>query len=382
MELDEASPRAANDAPLAILRLSLGYFRSWRSVEVESGGMPVVVVGPNGSGKTNLLEALSLLVPGRGLRRGTVADMQMIGSLRPWTVFAEVNACSGALRVGTGRSASSDEGEEADRRIVHIDGCPVKSQQTLADHIAMAWITPDMDRVLAEGSGARRKLLDRLAYGFDPSHLGRVQRYEKAMRERLRLLRDGAQDAVWLDALEDTMSTSAVAIAAARTHMLEVLAISMADTASEFPQADLGLLGAAENALADKPALAVEDMLRAGLKAARAEDARTGTCSIGAHRSDMTVIHAVKKCPADLCSTGEQKALLISLMLAYVRAVAKARRMLPILLLDDIAAHLDDTRRSALYEEILSLGVQAWMTGTDTGLFRDFLPHARLVETV
>jgi DNA replication and repair protein RecF len=260
---------------------------------------------------------------------------------------------------------------------VHIDGKNIRGQNALAERVAMAWITPDMDRILAEGPGPRRKLLDRLVYSFDPAHGGRVHRYEKAMRERMRLLREGIADANWLGVLEDEMAQTGVAIAAARRHMIRQLRTAIAETSGLFPRADLALKGIAEEALETSPALPVEDMLRAALARTRGEDAQSGTCAAGPHRSDLAVIHRAKNCPADLCSTGEQKALLIAIMLAYVRTLARHRQMMPLFLLDDIAAHLDDVRRAALFEEILSLGVQAWLTGTDAEPFADLLPQAQ-----
>ena len=242
----------------------------------------------------------------------------------------------------------------------------------------MAWITPDMDRLLVEGASARRKFLDRLVYSFDPAHGARVQRYEKAMRERLRLLREGLADAAWLSALEDEMAQTAVAIAAARRHMIARLRTAIAESGDVFPRADIAVRGTAEDMLADKPALPVEDALRAAFARSRGEDAMHGTCAVGAHRSDLCVTHRAKLCPAELCSTGEQKALLIALMLAYVRLLTEQRRMKPLFLLDDIAAHLDDFRRAALFEEIRSLGVQAWLTGTDSQSFERLIPHAQV----
>ena len=288
------------------------------------------------------------------------------------------------MQIGTGLDPDctpNASGEmENERRVVMIEGRAAKNQQALANHVAMTWITPDMDRVLAEGPGARRKFLDRLVYSFDPAHAGRVHRYEKAMRERLYLLREGGGDNAWFAALEDTMAQSGVAIAAARRHLLQQLQLAMTDCASVFPQADLYLEGLAENKLDHAPALLVEDHLRDELARTRRDDALNGTCSVGPHRSDLRVIHRAKACPADLCSTGEQKALLIAVMLAYVRTLTATRQLVPIVLLDDIVAHLDSIRRDALFEEIIDLGVQAWLTGTDRQQFEPFLSHVQHYE--
>lgn len=366
--------QAEAPAPLNVDKISLFHFRNYIDTQLHFEPGPVVLTGDNGSGKTNLLEAISLLVPGRGLRKAAIADLQNQKSGEAWAVSVHLRTALGGLSIGTGRDPHESD---AERRLVYIDGKNARGQNALANHVAMAWITPDMDRILAEGPGARRKLLDRLAYSFDPAHGGRVHRYEKALRERLRLLREGPADAAWLNALEDEMAQTGVAIAAARKHMLQQLRTAIAETGSAFPRADLALKGIAEEALDDKPALPVEDMLRAALARTRGEDAQTGTCSMGPHRSDLLVRHREKDCPAELCSTGEQKALLIAIMLAYLRTLMQHRQMTPIFLLDDIAAHLDDVRRACLFEEIIALGIQAWLTGTDTEPFETLLPHAQ-----
>jgi DNA replication and repair protein RecF len=361
-------------AALGIGKITLAHFRNYDDLALKIGGAPVVLTGANGSGKTNLLEAISLLVPGRGLRRAALTELQSQNAAAPWAVAVELATPFGPMQIGTGRDLEENDSE---RRLVHIDGKNVRSQQSLATHVAMTWVTPEMDRLLAEGPGARRKWLDRLVFSFDPAHGGRVHRYEKAMRERLRLLREGPADAMWLNALEDEMAQTGVAIAAARKHLLRQLRTAIAETAGAFPQADLALKGIAEEALEDQPALPVEDKMRAALARTRGEDAQSGSCAIGPHRSDLAVTHRTKQMPAELCSTGEQKALVITIMLAYTRTLTKARGMAPLLLLDDIAAHLDDKRRDALFDEIRALGVQAWLTGTDTDPFASFLPHAQ-----
>lgn len=364
----------ASPSTLKVRKVTLTAFRNYNDISLNFEPVPVILTGDNGSGKTNLLEAISLLVPGRGLRRAALADMQNRHITTPWAVAAELASPLGPLQIGTGRDA---EDTETDRRIVHIDGKAVRSQQALAEHVALAWITPEMDRLLAEGAGARRRWLDRLVYSFDPAHNGRVTRYEKALRERLRLLREGPADAAWLSALEDEMAQSGVAIAAARNQLVRQLRTAIAATAGAFPRADLAVKGMAEEALLSEPALPVEDKMRAALARTRGEDAQSGTCSAGPHRSDFVVSHQARQCPAELCSTGEQKALVVAIMLAYTRTLTRARHMAPLLLLDDIAAHLDDMRRQALFEEICALGVQAWLTGTDTEPFTSFLPHAQ-----
>jgi DNA replication and repair protein RecF len=376
-DIKEISPSSSSEAfPLSISRITLSYFRNYQDMRLVCGVSPVVLLGANGSGKTNLLEAISLLVPGRGLRRSALGDLQNRASHHPWAVAIEMQTEAGDLSIGTGRDNTVSD--DAERRLVHIDGRPAKGQAELAQHVAIAWITPDMDRLLADGASARRKFLDRLVYSFDPAHGARVQRYEKAMRERLRLLKEGYVDAVWLSALEDEMAQTGVAIAAARRHMVSRLRTAIATSGEAFPRADIAVRGTAEDMLEDKAALLVEDALRAAFMRSRVEDAAHGTCAVGAHRSDLRVVHSAKNCPADLCSTGEQKALLIALMLAYVRLLSEQRQMVPLFLLDDIAAHLDDYRRHALFEEILDIGAQTWLTGTDQDSFIGLKTHAQI----
>ena len=371
--------QSLNPAPLSISQITLSHFRNYANERLVVGNAPVVLTGANGSGKTNLLEAISLSVPGRGLRHCALADLQQSATPEPWAVALELRTETGPLRIGTGKDNAAND-SEGERRLVHIDGKPVRGQNLLAEHIALAWLTPDMDRLLTEGASARRKFLDRLAYSFDPAHGNRVRVYEKAMRERLRLLRDGPSDALWLSALENEMAQKAVAIAAARRHMIARLRTAIAESGAIFPRADIAVRGTAEDMLEHTPALPVEDALRAAFARSRGEDAKAGTCATGAHRSDLRVVHHAKNCPADLCSTGEQKALMIAIMLAYVRLLAETRRMTPLFLLDDCAAHLDDFRRDALFDEVRSLGAQAWFTGTTPETFSRLAPHAQMFQ--
>jgi DNA replication and repair protein RecF len=374
--------RAPDPATLSISKITLSSFRNYDSLRLGLSEAPVVLTGANGGGKTNLLEAISLLVPGRGLRRCSLVDLQSRTLAEPWAVAMEMRTDVGFLRIGTGRDNAVND-SEGERRLVHIDGARIRGQNLLAEHIAMTWITPDMDRLLAEGASARRKFLDRLVYSFDPAHGSRVRVYEKAMRERLCLLREGGAlraDALWLSALEDEMARAAVAIAAARRHMIDRLRVAIDESGDVFPHAKIDVCGTAEDMLEKSPALPVEDALRDAFARSRGQDAVVGTCAVGAHRSDLRVIHKGKKCLADKCSTGEQKALIIALMLAYVRLLVEARRMTPLFLLDDIAAHLDDFHRAALFKEVLSLGCQAWFTGTDRETFANLVPYAQMFQ--
>jgi DNA replication and repair protein RecF len=370
---------------LAVTRLTLTRFRCYEGARLNADTRPVVLTGPNGAGKTNLLEAVSFLSPGRGLRRARLADVERIGGPAEtsqevgWAVAARVETPFGPVDIGTGRDVTSEGPSE--RRLVRIDGHPVRGQIALAEHVALTWLTPQMDRLFIEGAGGRRRFLDRLVFGFDPAHAGRLSRYEHALRERGRLLRDGRGDDAWLSALEDEMATSGVAVAAARRDMVARLQQACEQAIGPFPRADLAVTGTVEDWLDEQPALAAEDSLRRRLAEGRRFDSHGsgsgsgagegGGGTVGPHRSDLSVRHRTKNMPAEVCSTGEQKALLIAIVLANARLMAAERGQPPLLLLDEVAAHLDGERRTALFGEILDLGAQAWLTGTDSAVFAE-----------
>lgn len=367
----ELGARAVTAAGPAIARLSLTDFRSYASATMAVGPGPVVLAGPNGAGKTNLLEAVSFIAPGRGLRRARLREIDRIGAGGPWAIAIRLSTPDSTIHIGTGRDAESESGE---RRLVRIDGAPAKSQAALAQLAGLVWLTPQMDRLFADGASARRRFLDRLVLGFDPEHGARLSAYERVMRERLRLLRDGVADASWIKVLEAEMAAHGVALAAARGQTVAHLDGACAATAGPFPTASLAIEGEVDLWLGQMPALAAEDELRRRLEAQRRTDGESGTTLVGPHRSDLVVHHLGTGMPAALCSTGEQKALLLAILLAQARLLTIHRQAAPIMLLDEVAAHLDAERRTALYAEILDLGAQAWLTGTDAGLF-DGLRH-------
>ncbi len=374
---------------VGVRRLVLTEFRNYCSarLDLDAGPMvvPVVLTGPNGAGKTNLLEAISFLSPGRGLRNARLSDIdRRDGSegcgLAPWAVAATVETRRGAVNVGTGREAAGDE-----RRAVRIDGEPARGQAALAECVGVLWLTPQMDRLFAEGPVGRRRFLDRLVLGLDPAHAGRVARYEHAMRERSRLLRagflsGGSADPSWLAAVEEVMAEQGVAVAAARREAVERLDRVCAEAEGPFPRARLSLDGAIEAWLGSMPALAAEEKFKAGLRDSRPADALSGGAALGPHRSDLGVTHAEKGIPADQASTGEQKALLISIVLAQAGLQREVRGEPPILLLDEVAAHLDAARRDALFAILAELESQAWLTGTDAALFAPLREAARFVS--
>ncbi len=379
-----ADPESVRElSSLWIGRIAITNFRSYASAELTAGAAPVVLLGANGAGKTNLLEAISLLSPGSGLRRASYDELGRIGGGGDWAVAARVSTRTGAVDIGTGQrpgaaaQGSRGHGARGENvragRIVRINGETV-GPTALAEHIDMVWLTPAMDGLFTGPAAERRAFLDRLVLCFDAGHAPRSARFERAMRQRNRLLEEGG-DRVLLDSLEMQMAEAGIAIAAAR---LEAVAALQAigetrrarDPHSPFPWFALALEGVLESDLAVFAAVDAEDRYRSRLAAARERDRGAGRTLEGPHRSDLAVTHGPKSMPARLCSTGEQKALLMGLVLAHAALIAERRDGAPpILLLDEIAAHFDASRRAALFDEILALGAQAWMTGTDTSAF-------------
>jgi len=351
----------------AVRRLALSDFRSYSRLRLEVDSRPVVLTGANGAGKTNLLEAISFLSPGRGLRRARLAEVDRIGG-GPWTVAARVEGPRGAVDLATGRVQDG----ERERRLTQVDGTPASSQAALAEVISVVWLTPAMDRLFSDGAGARRRFLDRLVLVGDPAHAGRSSSYDHGLRERARLLRAGRFEPVWLGALEGRIAATGVAIAAARRQAVRGLAGALAAAPGWLAQPELELLGEVESWLDELPALDAEARFGAALAAGRREDAESGTTAVGPHRSDLVVRDRSSGSAARDCSTGQQKALLIAVVLAEARLRAAAGEQQPILLLDEVAAHLDAERRSALLEELAALGAQAWLTGTDAAAFAPF----------
>jgi DNA replication and repair protein RecF len=346
---------------LAVTRLRLTNFRSYASGELAVSGAPVVLAGPNGAGKTNVLDAISLLSPGRGLRGSKLAEHTRKGPAvgdTLWAVAATVARGYTEYDIGTGMVGGSAA------RQVRLNGAPAQSSADLGDVVQLIWLTPAMDRLFIESAGGRRRFLDRLVLGFDAGHARAATRYETAMRERARLLKYGPRDPAWLDALENEMAEAGVLITQTRAATVERLsgALQERGEAGAFPAASL--------ALSDELHLSSAQALRDMLAASRMRDAEAGRTLVGPHTTDLLVRHTAKRAEARDCSTGEQKALLISIILADARELSRAREGLaPILLLDEIAAHLDAVRRAALFEEVHALGAQAWMTGTDLSLF-------------
>ena len=338
----------------AVIRLTLTDFRSYASVGVDAAPGMVIVTGDNGAGKTNLLDALSLLGPGRGLRGAALSDAARSGGPGGWSIAATLATASGPVELGTGTAAAAPE-----RRLVRVNGASATAS-ALGEWLALVWLTPAMDRIFADTATARRRFLDRLVLALHPGHARETVRYDAAMRARTRLLTgDAAADPAWLAALEAAMAEHGARVADARAETVAALSAQLAG-------GDVGLFA--------RPLLALSGddggtRLAAGLAASRAADAAAGRALIGPHRSDLLVTHAVKGEAAARGSTGEQKALLISLVLAHAELVAGRTGAAPLLLLDEIAAHLDARRRAALFERLAATGGQVWLSGTDPALF-------------
>ena len=357
--------RAPDRAPrVAVRRLALNDFRGYASLRLETEPRPVVLTGPNGAGKTNLLEAISFLAPGRGLRCARLGQVDRIGAGR-WSVVARLESVTGAVEI---RTAHVGDGER-ERRSVQVDGADADSQAALAETLSVVWLTPAMDRLFQEGAGERRRFLDRLVLSSDPAHARRLARYANVLRQRAKLLRAGRFDPSWLGGLERQAAAAGVAIAAARRATVRALTAARIDPPEGFPIPDLALAGQVEDWLGERAALAVEERFADALAQSRRQDAEAASPAVGPHRSDLVVHDQASGRLAGDCSTGQQKALLVSLVLAEARLRAAAGERQPILLLDEVAAHLDPTRRAALFEAVDSLGVQAWLTGTDAATF-------------
>ncbi len=355
-------------------RLALSQFRSYETFSLSLDLTPVVLTGPNGAGKTNILEALSFLIPGRGLRRARLSDIKKQDSSQPWSLSYHLKDGEGRLQVGTGQDPESPTRE---RRLTRINGEPVKSQSVLTEWVSMTWLTPQMDRLFLDGPSERRRFLDRLVYGVDPTHASRLSRYEKAARERNLLLRQDSYDAQWLDGLEDILTTEGIAITVMRREVIGHLLAVLKNQPSSFPQADLSLEGGVERLLQTRSSLEAEEEMRRLLRDSRPHDRLIGRTSLGAHRSDLVVTYPDKDQAAALCSTGEQKALLLSIVMASAHLLSVRTGAIPLLLLDEVVAHLDKGRRTALFEAILKLNMQVWLTGTDMSLFEELQGSAQ-----
>lgn len=353
----EASPPATS---IRLAALQLSDFRNHATLDLDSDARLIVITGPNGAGKTNILEAVSLMVPGRGLRRAPLAQMARQAGDGGFAVSARLEP--GDTRIGTGIRPDAPG-----RRVVRINGAEATAN-SLGEWLAAIWLTPAMDRLFVEGAGDRRRFLDRLVLALEPGHARISNAYEAAMRERNRLLTDGTgADAAWFDAIEARMAESGARIIDSRRRLIDALEPWLSQASDgPFARARIALC---DRSSSNEPLPAEPDGLVGLWRSARAQDAAAGRTLHGPHRADLDVFHAETGQAAALCSTGEQKALLLSIVLAHAELVRETRRQTPLLLLDEVAAHLDARRRAALVERLDALGGQVWMTGTDRSLF-------------
>jgi len=367
---------------LWVERLNLTNFRSYAAASITTDARPQVIAGPNGSGKTNLLEALSLLSPGQGLRRVPFNELARGGGDGSFAVAARAHTLNGPADIGTGLVASKAENERTGR-IVRIDGNAQGGSGVLADYLEIVWVTPAMDGLFTGPASERRRFLDRLILCFDHAYRTIAGRFERAMTSRNKLLADGSRDDSQLSGFERVMAENGVAVAAARLEAVAAMAAIIEtrrarDPGSAFPWSSLNLEGAIESDIARMSALDAEDAYARVLRDGRERDRAAGRTLDGPHRSDLSVTHGPKALAARQCSTGEQKALLLGLVLAHAELLTERQEgAAPILLLDEITAHLDAARRAALFEEILRLKAQAWMTGTDASAFEALRERAR-----
>ena len=363
----------------SLRRLTLTNFRSYHAANLDIGASLVVLTGPNGAGKTNLVEAISFLMPGRGLRRATLEEVAFSEGNGSWAVSAEVEGMLGLATLGTGIEPPAAEANTR-TRLCRIDREPVGSAAAFADHLRVIWLVPAMDQLFMGPASERRRFLDRLVLAVDAEHQGRVNALERALRSRNRLLEDPRPDPHWLDAIEHETAELAVAVAAQRAETVHRLQAALADRADRnddaFPSAEIALDGWMERLLPDHPAVEIEERYRGILKNNRVRDAAAGRTLDGPHLTDLAVIYAPKSIPAADASTGEQKALLIGLVLAHAGLLTEMTGFAPVLLLDEVVAHLDPDRRLALYAALARLGAQVFMTGADPAAFAEVAPRA------
>jgi len=374
---DESLP-AAPDQRLS--RLIVRDFRNHADLDLKPGARLVALVGENGAGKTNILEAISLFAPGRGLRRAEFSAMARNGGPGGFAVSLTLDRDGAEHRLGTGMEPPGFDGRAS--RLCRVDGAPASSPVAFSEFFRVVWLTPDFDALFRGPAGDRRRFLDRLVLAVDAGHGTRVSALERALRSRNRLLEEPGQDARWLDAIEREIAELGVAVALARRETVERLDQLIAqsrDDAQPFPWASVRLEGDLDDLVAVWPAIEAEDRFRQALRQGRPRDRAAGRTLSGPQTSDLVVRHGPKDVPAGTASTGEQKALLIGLVLAHARLVRAMSGIAPAILLDEVAAHLDPRRRLGLFEALDALSGQVWMTGTDP---EAFAPAGAMIETV
>jgi DNA replication and repair protein RecF len=365
--------------PARLRRIRLTNFRNYHTASLETDATMNVLVGPNGAGKTNLIEAISFLAPGRGLHRATLDEVAFSEGDGSWAVSAEIEGALGLATLGTGVDRPLDEGAVV--RKFRIDREPVGSASAFADHLRVLWLVPAMDGLFTGAPSERRRFIDRLVLAVDAEHGSRVNALDRSLRSRNRLLEEPRPDPHWLDAVEHETAELAVAVASLRAETVQRLeAVLASRKETPFPSAEIVLDGWMEQLFPAHPAREIEERYRTVLRDNRARDAAAGRTLDGPHLTDLKVVYAPKGVAAADASTGEQKALLIGLVLAHARLISDMTGHSPILLLDEVVAHLDPARRGALQGELRQLGTQVWMTGADPALFAEIEDDARFVE--
>ncbi len=364
--------KLSTQSPSMLQAFSLVNFRNYTQRSFAFTSSLVALVGDNGIGKTNVLEAISLFSQGRGLRSTKLSEMRQVGQDHPWVVAATFDIGGIAIPFGTALDFGPSGGE---RRLIKINHVPVKSQATLSEWLNVVWVIPSMARLFQEGGSLRRKFIDRMVMALNPSHSERLNRYEHYLRERSQLLRQGMMEPQWLSSIEQKLSEDGVAITIARAHLVRQLTESQSDDSnSPFPRYFAQMVGDVDEWCRDGIAVDVEDKIRQALAQSRSQDAQSGGAAIGPHRSDLNVMHLGKHMPGEMCSTGEQKMLLHAMTLAFIRLLDSYRDRLTLLLLDDVVAHLDADHRHYLFQEVASIlengaNLQIFMTGTSAGEF-------------
>lgn len=385
-EADSGTETQTKTKNLSVKKLSLCNFRNYSELSFISSGESLIITGNNGAGKTNLLEAVSMLVPGRGIRNAKLSDIDRkpstinyepstIFSSSPWSVYAEIETSDDVVAIGTGRDPDS----RREKRIVKINTEKQKSQAAMSEYFAVCTLTPKSDQILSEGASSRRNWLDKIAMGFYPEHARHLAIYSHAKSERGRIISRNNYDSEWADVLERRMAEQAVAIADARVETIEHLQKAINIRESHFPKPELSVSGLVEEAVTKMPALHAEEMLKEKLKHTRETDRISGRTSFGVHKSDFLVLHTGKNMPAEQCSTGEQKALVLAITLATAKARKDWRGAAPVMLLDEIASHLDEWKRAEFFSELDDISTQSWMTGTDISFFKDFRGKKRFL---
>ena len=365
---------------MPVRRLTLNNFRNYHAASLETAAKTIVLVGPNGAGKTNLIEAISFFAPGRGLHRANLDEVAFSEGDGSWAAAAEIEGALGLATLGTGIERPLEDGAAILRKC-RIDREPVGSAAAFADHLRVVWLVPAMDTLFVGAPSERRRFLDRLALAVDAEHGSRVNALERSLRSRNRLLEEARPDTHWLDAVEHETAELAVAVAGQRVETVHRLdGVLASRKGSAFPPAEIALDGWMEKLIPEHPAIEIEERYRAVLRDNRARDAAAGRTSDGPHLTDLKVTYAHKGIAAADASTGEQKALLIGLVLAHGRLIAEMTGFAPILLLDEIVAHLDPARRAALHVELAQLGGQVWMTGADPALFAEVGDDAMIID--